>query len=324
MKKIVVLTSGGDAPGMNAAIRAVVRTSCSEGIQVFGSRAGFQGIVAEQLIPLEPESVANCIQHGGTILKTDRCQAFYEKSTRDRCRAYLKSEKIDGLIVIGGNGTFQGAALLSQEGGPAVIGIPGTIDNDIPNTEYTIGFDTARNTALQAIDRIRDSASSHDRNFLVEVMGHHSGFLAVDVGVAGGAELIIIPEFPFSIEKMAEHINESRHKRQKLSSIIIVAEGHQPGRSIQIADQLATRTQNTYRVCILGHTQRGGSPTTLDRLLASQMGYMAVHALLNKHSHKMTAMQQGNLVLAPFPTHDQHTRTFSNYELLRINQALCV
>jgi len=323
MKKIIVLTSGGDAPGMNAAIRAVVRTGFSEGIKVFGSRSGFQGLVEQKLIPLEPETVANCIQHGGTILKTDRCLAFYEKTTRDRCRAFLTEQEIDGLVVIGGNGTFAGAALLSNEGGPAVIGIPGTIDNDIPNTEYTIGFDTARNTALQAIDKIRDSASSHDRNFLVEVMGRHSGFLAVDVGIAGGAEIIITPEFEPTIESIAEQIMHSRDKRQKLSSIIVVAESHQPGRSIQMAAQLSEMTKTTYRVCILGHTQRGGSPTTMDRLIASQMGYMAVHGLIAGQTHAMAAIQNGQLVLAPFPGPNDHTRTFSDAKLLKINQALC-
>jgi len=324
MKKIVVLTSGGDSPGMNAAIRAVVRTGFSEGIQVFGSRAGFQGLVQEQLIPLEPETVANCIQHGGTILKTDRCAAFYEKTTRDRARDFLRENKIDGLIVIGGNGTFAGAALLSKEGGPAIIGIPGTIDNDIPNTDYTIGFDTARNTALQAIDKIRDSASSHDRNFLVEVMGRRTGFLAVDVGIAGGAEIIIIPEFEPTIDEIITRIAHLRHQRQKLSSIIVVAEGDKPGRSIEIAERLSNMTQNTYRVCILGHTQRGGSPTTMDRLIASQMGYMAVQGLLSGHSHEMTAMQKGQLLLTAFPSENNSTRLFTNNELLKMNQALCV
>src|SRR5579872_6247879 len=249
MKKIVVLTSGGDAPGMNAAIRAVVRTGSYHGLKVYGSKLGYQGLVDEKLIPLEPESVANCIQHGGTILKAERCMAFYEKSVRDRCRAFLKSEKIDGLIVIGGNGTFRGAALLSEEGGPRAIGIPGTIDNDIPNTDYTIGFDTARNTALQAIDKIRDTASSHNRNFLVEVMGRSSGFLAVNVGIAGGAEIILIPEFDIPITTLAAKIQEP--KRRKQSSIIVVAEGEQPGRSVHIAKELEKLTQLSYRVCIL-------------------------------------------------------------------------
>lgn len=324
MKKIVVLTSGGDAPGMNAAIRAVVRTGCSLGLEVYGSMAGFQGLVAEKLVRLEPESVGNCIQHGGTILKTDRCLAFYERPVRDRARAFLKAQSIDGLVVIGGNGTFQGAALLSREGDIAVTGIPGTIDNDIPGTDYTIGYDTARNTALQAIDKIRDTASSHDRNFLVEVMGHHSGFLAVDVGIAGGAEVIVIPEFELSITRIAEKIAHSRHRRSKQSSIIVVAEGEQPGRSLKIADALSKVSDMPYRVCILGHTQRGGSPTTQDRLLASQMGYHAVKALSGGKTHCMTAMVDGRLALVPFPAPDQPTRTVKDTELIELNDILCI
>lgn len=322
MKKIVVLTSGGDAPGMNAAIRAVVRTGSYYGLQVYGCKLGYQGFVDEKLIPLEPENVANCIQHGGTILKAERCLDFYEKSVRDRCRAYLNAENVDGVIVIGGNGTFRGAALLSEEGGPAVIGIPGTIDNDIPNTEYTIGFDTARNTALQAIDKIRDTASSHNRNFLVEVMGRKSGFLAVDVGIAGGAEIIVIPEFNLSAEAIADKL--TRHKRPKQSSIIVVAEGDKPGRSFEIAEKLKQLTNMTYRVCILGHTQRGGSPTTADRLIASEMGFLAVKSLIEKQSHKMTAMKEGKIMLMPFPDSNNATRIFTDKNLLELNDVLCI
>lgn len=322
MRKIIVLTSGGDAPGMNAAIRAVVRTGHYYGLSVLGCKLGYQGLVEQNLIPLEPENVANYIQHGGTILKADRSQAFYEKTTRDQCREFLASQQIDGMIVIGGNGTFRGAALFAQEGGPAVIGIPGTIDNDIPNTEYTIGFDTACNTALSAIDKIRDTASSHNRNFLVEVMGRKSGFLAVDVGIAGGAEVIVIPEFDIPIEKIAQKVTQ--HKRPKQSSIIVVAEADQPGRSIKMSEQLERLTQMPYRVCILGHTQRGGSPTTIDRLIASQMGYLAVKSLLAGKSQQMTAIQQGKLILAPFPENDNYTRVFTNKELLEMNDILCL
>jgi 6-phosphofructokinase 1 len=322
MKNIVVLTSGGDAPGMNAAIRAVVRTGSYYGLNVYGCKSGYQGLVDEKLIPLSPENVANCIQHGGTILKAERCMAFYEKPVRDRVRDFLKSEKIDGLVVIGGNGTFRGAALLAEEGGPAVIGIPSTIDNDIPNTEYTIGFDTACNTALQAIDKIRDTASSHNRNFLVEVMGRNSGFLAVHVGIAGGAEVIIIPEVDISIEAVAKKLTQ--HKRAKQSSIIVVAEADNPGRSFKIAEQLEQMTQSFFRVCIVGHTQRGGSPTTTDRLIASEMGFLAVKSLIEKASHQMTAMKGGKIVLAPFPGQDNLTRLFADKTLLEINDVLCI
>ncbi len=322
MKKIVVLTSGGDAPGMNAAIRAVVRTGVYYGLNVYGSKLGYQGLVDQKLTALEPDSVANCIQHGGTILKAERCMAFYEKSVRDECRAFLKSENIDGLIVIGGNGTFRGAALLAEEGGPLVIGIPGTIDNDIPNTDYTVGFDTARNTALQAIDKIRDTASSHNRNFLVEVMGRKSGFLAVDVGIAGGAEVIITPEFDLSAERIVQKL--TANKRPKQSSIIVVAEADQPGRSLKIAEQLEELTQVPFRVCILGHTQRGGSPTITDRLLASEMGYLAVKSLIEGESRKMTAVQQGKVRLALLPSNENSTRLFTDKKLLELNEVLCI
>lgn len=323
MKNIVVLTSGGDAPGMNAAIRAVVRTGAYYGLKVFGSYSGYQGLVDRKLIPLDPESVANCIQHGGTILKADRCMAFYEKSTRDQCRAFLKEQAIDGLVVIGGNGSFRGAALLCEEGGPAVIGVPGTIDNDIPGTEYTIGFDTARNTALQAIDKIRDTASSHNRNFLVEVMGRSSGFLAVDVGIAGGAEFILIPEINLSIDDLAKKIKEP-NRRKKLSSIIIVAEADEPGRSMAIAKQLNGKTGEYYRVCILGHTQRGGSPTLLDRKTASEMGYLAVKGLLEGKTKLMACMNANKLSLCSFPEVDAKSRTVSVKDLLAMNEVLCI
>jgi 6-phosphofructokinase 1 len=321
MKKIIVLTSGGDAPGMNAAIRAVVRTGYYYGLKVFGSPLGFQGLVDKKLIELYPESVANCIQQGGTFLKADRCQAFKQKETRAQCRAFLKQEGIDGLIVIGGNGSFKGAALLAQEDGLAVIGIPGTIDNDVPDSEYSIGFDTARNTALQAIDRIRDTASSHDRPFLVEVMGRHSGALAVDVGIAGGAEIILIPEVDTSIETLAQKITAKR--RIKLGSIIVVAEAAQPGRTLHIAEQLEKITQLSYGVCILGHTQRGGTPSLLDRKIASEMGYLAVKGLIEGESNKMVAMQNAKLTLQPFPSVTALPRVFTQMDLLKINEILC-
>jgi 6-phosphofructokinase 1 len=321
MKNIIVLTSGGDAPGMNAAIRAVVRTACYYDIKVFGCKLGYQGLVDQQLIRLEPESVANCIQHGGTILKAERCLAFHQPEVRAHCRDFLKKQQIDGLIVIGGNGTFAGAGLLAAEGGPAVIGIPGTIDNDIVGTEYTIGFDTARNTALQAIDKIRDTASSHNRHFLVEVMGRKSGFLAVDVGIAGGAEFILVPEFDLTISHIADKLLHP--KRRKLSSIIIVAEADHPGRSFKIAEDLKNLTKLNFRVCILGHTQRGGSPTTLDRTIASQMGLLAVNGLREGITNSMVAMQNGQLALVPLAVNSNAARTFADNSLLKLNEILC-
>lgn len=321
MKKMIVLTSGGDAPGMNAAIRAVVRTASFYGIKIYGSHLGFQGLIEQKIYPMEAETVANCIQHGGTILKAGRYLPFLEKETRDQCRAFLKEQEIDALVVIGGDGSFKGASLIETEGGPPVIGIPCTIDNDIFGTEYTIGFDTARNTALQAIDKIRDTASSHNRNFLVEVMGRNAGFLAVDVGIAGGAEFILTPEFPLSPEHLAEKIMKPR--RVKGSSIIVVAEANKPGRSVAIAATLKELTGLHYRVCILGHTQRGGSPTTLDRKTASIMGHHAVKSLIEGHSHKMVAINHDEVALAPFPTIEQGSRKLVDHELIDLNNVLC-
>lgn len=323
MNRIIVLSSGGDSPGMNAAIRAIVRTGAHHGLEIFGCQLGFQGLVDQKLTPLYPENVANCIQAGGTLLKADRCLAFYEKETRDRCRAFLENQRIDGLIILGGNGSFCGASLLSSESQEklAVIGLPCTIDNDIPGTEYTIGFDTARNNALDAIDKIRDTASSHYRHFLVEVMGRNSGFLAVDVGIAGGAEIILIPEFEPPLEKVAHKLLSRR--QSKLSSIIIVAEANQPGRSIQMAEDLHQLTQLPFRVCVLGHIQRGGSPTALDRKTASTMGYLAVKALLDGESHKMVALNNDAYSLAPFPAPELPTRVFQQKDLLEMNDILC-
>jgi 6-phosphofructokinase 1 len=321
MKKIIVLTSGGDAPGMNAAIRAVVRTGHYYGLEVLGCRNGFDGLIAQSLIPLKPENVANCIQQGGTILKSGRSPGFHTRETRDAVRHFLAAQEIDGLVVIGGNGSFMGASLLATEGGPAVIGIPGTIDNDIHHTDYTIGFDTARNTALQAIDKIRDSASSHERHFLVEVMGRSSGFLALDVGIAGGAEIILLPEFPLSMASLAAKITATR--RVKQSSIIVVAEADEPNRSMAISTELTRLTGHPYRVCILGHIQRGGMPTLQDRKVASMMGHMAVRALLDGENHKMTGMQRDVLSLHEIPSLEAGPRKLASRDLIDLNDILC-
>lgn len=321
MKNILVLTSGGDAPGMNAAIRAVVRSGHHFGLNVFGVQHGFQGLAQENIFPLAPQDVANCIQQGGTILKTGRFLDFHQQATRDRCRSFLQKNHIDGLVVIGGNGSFKGAALLATEGGPAAIGIPATIDNDIMGSEYTIGFDTTRNTALRAIDNIRDTAFSHDRNFLVEVMGRSSGFLAVDVGIAGGAEFILTPEFPCSAEKLAQKIMAPR--RAKQNSIIVIAEADEPGRSVKIAEQLCSLTGLQYRVCILGHIQRGGSPTALDRKIASEMGFLAVNALREGAASKMIAVLDGKLTLSSIPDPAAGPRVLGHGELIELNDVLC-
>ncbi len=319
-KKLLCLTSGGDAPGMNAAIRAVVRSGHSYGLQVFASLYGYRGLLEQTLIPLGPESVANIIQCGGTILKSDRCDEFRQKSVRDACREFLAKEQIDFLVVIGGDGSFRGAYLLETEGGPKTMGIPATIDNDIIGTEYTIGYDTARNTALDAIDNIRDTAGSHERNFLIEVMGRQTGFLATDVGIAGGAELILIPEFPIDINEITRLLAKS--KRQKLSTIIVVAEASSPGRSIAIAEELKQLTKQEFRVCILGHTQRGGRPSAFDRLMASQMGVLAVQGLLNNQSLCMVAQVQNALQYVPLSNIGIKNRQLSDKGLLDICRLL--
>lgn len=321
ISNLLVITSGGDAPGMNAAIRAVVRTACFHKINVFGCRGGYQGLIDNAIEPMTPESVANCIQRGGTILKTGRCDAFKQAETRAECIRFLKAKKIDAMVVIGGDGSFRGASLLHQEGGPAVLGIPATIDNDIMGTEYTIGFDTASNTALQAIDKIRDTASSHDRHFLVEVMGRQAGFLALDVGIAGGAEFILTPEFPYDIKELAGIFN-SKH-RKKESTIIVVAEADSvPGRSLKIAKEFKALSDLDFKVCILGHTQRGGSPTLIDRKIASEMGALSVTALLDGKSEQMIALQQTNLLTTNFPDPNQPARRLSDDSLLKLNRML--
>ncbi len=321
IKKIAVLTSGGDAPGMNAAIRAVVRTAVHHGIEVSAIEGGFSGLIKQKIIPLNARSVANCIQRGGTILKTGRLTEFHQKDVRDSAREFLSQHAIDALVVLGGNGSFTGATLLKNEGGPDFIGIPCTIDNDIPGTEYCIGFDTACNTALQAIDKIRDTAFSLDRNFLIEVMGRSSGFIAVNVGIGGGAEIISIPEYPIDIDELAKKIKQQHGK--KMASIVVVAEADQPGHSFELANHIKEKTGIEYRVCILGHTQRGGTPTLRDRVIGSLMGAKAVEALRQGLRHQMTSVINGRVTTAPLPDAQYGTRYFTDEELLRVNEIIC-
>lgn len=321
MKKILVLTSGGDSPGMNAAIRAVVRAGIYYGLDVYGARSGYQGLIDQEVMLMTPKSVANCIQRGGTLLKTARALDFKEKKYRDKARAFCESLGIDGMVVIGGDGSFRGATLFEREGGPKCIGIPGTIDNDIIGTEYTVGFDTARNTALEGIDKIRDTASSHKRHFLVEVMGRSAGFLAVDVGIAGGAEVILIPEKPITVERLVELIETPR--RHKSSSIVVVAEADNPYRSISLAKEIKDLCGIEYKACVLGHIQRGGAPTAFDRLIASRMGQMAVEMLLEGVTQKMIACVNHQLTMVDFPDPALGGRRFNDDALLRMNDILC-
>ena len=314
-KSIAVLTSGGDAPGMNAAIRAVVRFGIAHGCEVYGVQKGYSGLLEGQIHPLGPSSVANIIQRGGTILKTDRCEAFYKKSVRREAANILRRKGIDGLVVIGGDGSFTGAHLMEKENDFPTIGIPGTIDNDIAGTEDTIGFDTAVNTAIEAIDRIRDTASSHDRIFLVEVMGRSSGYIALEVGIGGGAETTIIPERKESVQNIVNTI-ERGIARGKSSSIIVVAEGEKVGLSTRLAADLTKRGFSS-KVCILGHTQRGGSPTAHDRLLASVLGASAVAYLLDGKSNAMVGIVDGSVVVVPFSKVIGHKKEVSA-DLLRL------
>ncbi len=321
IKKLLILSSGGDAPGMNAVIRAAVRTALYHNIEVFGTELGYCGLMDQSIFPLSSESVANCIMRGGTILKTGRCLEFHDKSKRDRCREFLSQQNIDAMIVLGGNGSFIGANLLAEEGGPNVIGVPCTIDNDINGTEYCIGFDSARNTALDAIDKIRDTAFSLDRNFIIEIMGRESGFLAIDVGIAGGAEIILIPEFPMTTEQLVTKIKNKR--REKLGALIVAAEAGEPNSSVRIAKEIKAFSGIEYKTCILGHTQRGGTPTVLDRKIGSIMGAKAVGALREGQSNHMMAMQHASITIAPFPDPENATRFFDDKTLLQLNEIIC-
>lgn len=320
-KKMILLTSGGDSPGMNAAIRAVVRSGCYHKFKMYACHDGYHGLIGQKIFPMEPQDVAGCIQSGGTILRTGRSKIFHKKEVRDKVRAFLKRKKIEYLVVIGGDGTYRGAALLENEGGPKTIGIPGTIDNDIVGTDYTIGYDTARNSAVNAIDKIRDTAASSGLYFLVETMGRHAGFLAVDVGLASGAEFILTPEFPMSIPELSKKILTPTRKKQSI--IIVVSEADSPGRSFNIAQALKLLAPKfEYRVCVLGHIQRGGSPTVMDRIAASVMGNLAVKGLMEGKSKCMTAMKNGRYVLAPFPDPNKPSRSLTNEGLLELNTIL--
>jgi 6-phosphofructokinase 1 len=295
MKKIGVYTSGGDAPGMNAAIRAVVRTAISNNVEVIGIMQGYVGMIENNFRPLQMRDMANIIQRGGTILKTGRCLEFMKPEYRARAAGHLKNAGIEGLVCIGGDGSFRGAEALYSEHKIPMIGICGTIDNDVYGTDDTIGFDTAVNTALDAIDRIRDTADSHDRVFIVEVMGRNSGYIASHVGVAGGAEEILTPENIIPVDKIVERLKDSRSKG-KTSSILITAEGQKPGRAYDLADALRKKANVDAKVCILGHQQRGGSPTAHDRILASRLGSAAVISLLSGKSNLMIGNRGADLI----------------------------
>lgn len=321
MNHIGVLTSGGDSPGMNAAIRAVARTAGYHGLQCTGIRHGYQGLIDNDLIPLGPRDVGGIINRGGTILKSARCKAFMEPDGRRIAAATLRHHGIDGLVVIGGDGSYHGAKVLHDEHGIAVIGVPGTIDNDIGGTDFTLGFDTAMNTAMRAIDMIRDTAESFDRIFFVEVMGRHSGYLAMIAGMASGAEEILIPEESTNIPEIIERMRAAK-ALGKTSMIIVVAEGDDVGNAFQIAAMINEQSEfKDSRVTVLGHLQRGGSPTALDRILASRMGVRAVEALMAGESGKMVGYRDDQIVLAPLEEAWQNKNLF-DIDLLRVAKIL--
>lgn len=296
VQRIAVLTSGGDSPGMNAAIRAVVRKAIYHGLEVIGIQRGFSGFIDADMGPMNLGSVADIIHRGGTILLSARSERF--KTPAGRALAYenVKRFGIQGLVVIGGDGSFKGALAFHREYLLPVVGVPGTIDNDLAGTEYCIGFDTAINTVVEAINKIRDTATSHERTFILEVMGRKSGSIALMSGLAGGAESILIPELPYSIHDVCEKLNRG-YRRGKLHSIIIVAEG--AGSATEVGCQIREQTGLETKVIILGHLQRGGSPTAFDRVLASTMGAKAVELLMSGSKLQMVGMTAGQVVAAP-------------------------
>ncbi len=297
--KIGVLTSGGDAPGMNAAIRAVVRTGLYHELEVYGIMRGYQGLIEDDIVKMESRSVANIIQRGGTILKTARCKEFFEYEGRKKGYENLKARGINGLIIIGGDGSFRGAVKFSEEFDIPCIGIAGTIDKDIQGTDFTIGFDTAVNTAVEAIDKIRDTMDAHDRIFIIEVMGRDAGYIALHSGIATGAENILLPERKTDIDDIVASLKE-KERRKKLVNLIVVAEGDDFGGANEVQKVLQENLPKAeIRVCILGHIQRGGSPSCLDRLIASRMGFHAVESLMEGRYNVFVGIQNNKMHYVP-------------------------
>lgn len=300
MKRIAVLTSGGDSPGMNAAIRAVVRSAVFQEIEVLGVFKGYQGLIDGDFKKLHVRSVAKILGRGGTILKSARCEEFMSEEGRAKAFENLRKNNVNGLVVIGGNGTFTGALKLFNEHNFPVIGLPGTIDNDLDGTDHTIGFDTATNNVVEAVDKIRDTADSHNRLFFVEVMGRHNGFIALRTGIATGAIAVMTPETDISVDGLVQILAEGQ-KNKKSSSIVIVAEGDSSGGAYKLAQEVKKRTdQYDIRITVLGHLQRGGNPSCSDRVLASRLGIEAVEALIKGVSNCMVGVVNDNLVHTPF------------------------
>jgi len=320
IKSIGLFTSGGDSPGMNAAIRAVVRTGLYYDLKVFGINRGYDGLVKGDLFEMNAKSVANIIQRGGTILKTARSKEFHSVEGRQKAFDQLERFGVDGLIAIGGDGTFTGAKKFIEEHHVPILGIPGTIDNDLQGTDFTIGYDTAINTVVDAVDKIRDTAESHDRVFIVEVMGRDSGLIALRSGIGIGAEAILIPEAKMDFTGMLNRLDKTR--KNKSSRIIIVAEGDEGGGAFEVADRVQTRFPHyDVRVSVLGHIQRGGKPSCMDRVLASRLGVAAVEGLLAGKSGEMAGLLGGDIGFTPFDRAIKHIREV-NPNLLKIADIL--
>lgn len=326
IRRIAVFTSGGDAPGMNAAVRAVVRTASYYDLHVYGILRGYEGMIqggSKYVKRLEPRDVGNIIQRGGTILKTARSEAFRTKEGRLSAYETLKANKIDACIAIGGDGTFTGAKVFSEEFDIPFVGVPGTIDNDLYGTDYTIGFDTAVNTAMEAVDKIRDTADSHNRLFFVEVMGRNSGFIALSTGIGSGSSNILLPEKDRSIEEIISQLRLDA-KREKMFSIIIVAEGNKSGGAGKIVKQLKERfDQYDTKETIIGHLQRGGSPTAMDRVLASRLGFGAVEAVLEGKSNVMIGLINKEIVYTSFGEAISQSKPLDS-QLIRLAEVLAI
>ncbi len=320
IKCIGILTSGGDAPGMNAAIRAVTRSAISHGFSVKGIMRGYKGLITNEIIEFRSQSVSNIIQLGGTILTTARCQEFTTPEGRRLAYDNMRAAGIDALVVIGGDGSLTGASIFAQEFDVPIIGLPGTIDRDLGGTDHTIGYDTALNTIMESVDKLRDTASSHERLFFVEVMGHTAGYLALNSALASGAEAAIIPEMETEVDQLAELINHG-FRKSKNSAIVIVAENPETGGATGLAERVKKEfPQYDARVTILGHLQRGGSPTSRDRILASRMGNAAVEAILDGQRNVMIGIENGKLTYVPFSKAIKHRKAIDRdvLELVKI------
>lgn len=316
MKKIGIITSGGDAPGMNAAVRSTVRAAIGRGVEVVGFHHGYRGIIAEEIVPMDSKAVGGIINLGGTFLRTARSEEFRTLEGRKQAIQVLEDNGVEGLVVIGGDGSLAGARKLHEEFGFAVVGVPGSIDNDISGTDFSIGFDTAVNTAQEAIDKVRDTAYSHERVFVVEVMGRANGFIALDVALGSGAEAVLIPEVPFSLLDICDNLKRAR-SRGKKSSIIVVAEG--AARASDVRDFVQKNTGFEARYLVLGHMQRGGSPTAFDRILALRLGAFAANRLISGYSAEMVGVDGNKLVTHPLSYVLSTERTVDPERLLLVD-----